>query len=412
MKILKSAITIILTIIIASSCAAIAGASVKAITESILITQYTEKRISINAAQDCEYSAKALGRVTVTTENNGVRGGKATFLITANKTTGTLPSMVTITENNYVTGATKTVRTYKVMVKAPTQTKFKTIRLSKGSNLVGALKNLGYTEKYTLKIKNSKIVKQVKSRSRLYSETHQMMTFDTYKKGSTTAGVYVKDTKVGTVTIEVGNYKPYIDLTNNTLILKYNPHGRAEDLYDETITDQLRNYDASRHDKLTFRTDSNYIRYSQRALYPFTTKRTGKTSITILDRNKPITTINVNIVKGTMAEVYKNNLGGETDADFLNYDDFIHVSYGEDTFDLADKIHTVVLNNDRKRTSCSKDNYTITGKSPDASVATIDNNGIIHAGFKAYTTPSINIRYTIKFTDGSAYTGTFYLGFD
>ena len=414
MKILKAAIVIILTIIIASSCAAIAGAAVEEITKSITVTQYKSKTVSVKDTADGDFSI--YGKVTkgdkkaVKVEFDSWKGNTSLFFsVTGKKTTGKKPVTVSFIKKNTETGATTVLKTIKVTVKKPSQTKFKTIKLSKGKNLVGALKTRGFTELYKLKIKNNKIAKFAGLNSTTFDDTYSLMSFNAYKKGTTKADVYVKDVKVGTVKIKVGNYKPYFDTKNHTITMKYNSHGRAADYYPSDITDYLRNYNYSHVEKLTFKTNTKYITYKKNALYPFAVKKTGKTSITVLDGKKKLATVKVKIVKGTMAEVYENNLGGDSDADFLNYENYLPVTNGDGTFNIFKEIDSIVLNNKGKDTSFSEKDYTITYSTKDTDYISVDNSGVVHATSKALEADSVTVDYTIKFADNSKFKGVFTL---
>ena len=413
MKILKAAIVIILTIIIASSCAAIAGAAVEEITKSITVTQYKSKTVSVKDTADGDFSI--YGKVTkgdkkaVKVEFDSWKGNTSLFSVTGKKTTGKKPVTVSFIKKNTETGATTVLKTIKVTVKKPSQTKFKTIKLSKGKNLVGALKTRGFTELYKLKIKNNKIAKFAGLNSTTFDDTYSLMSFNAYKKGTTKADVYVKDVKVGTVKIKVGNYKPYFDTKNHTITMKYNSHGRAADYYPSDITDYLRNYNYSHVEKLTFKTNTKYITYKKNALYPFAVKKTGKTSITVLDGKKKLATVKVKIVKGTMAEVYENNLGGDSDADFLNYENYLPVTNGDGTFNIFKEIDSIVLNNKGTGTSFSEKDYTITYSTKDTDYISVDNSGVVHATSKALEADSVTVDYTIKFADNSKFKGVFTL---
>ncbi|MEE3333958.1 MAG: hypothetical protein VZR54_06755 [Ruminococcus sp.] len=405
MKFLKASITFILSIIIATSAAAIAGAVAKAETNSINVTLYKDKNLDvIKDDGNFSYSAKVTGNkkaVIVDTEYGDTYTG---FRIIGNKLTGSKRATVKIIKTNNITDKSETVKTYKISVKKPKVKKLATIKLSKGQKMVGAIKN-DFCRECKLKVRNTKIVKPNGGCPDINTDRDvQLLTFNAKKKGSTTADVYIKNTKVGKVKIKVGAYKPYVDSKNKNVTLKYNSHGRAEDYYG--FSEYLRNYDYRIFDKLTYKTDSKYITYNKDDLYPFTINRTGSTTISICHKNKKLASIKAKIKTAKMADVFSNNLGGESDGDFLNYEHCVSYSTNT-TYDVFDNINSIVLNNKRKGTNFSKSDYKITYKSNDESTATIDEYGVAHIKPAALQAGSVSFKYTIKFSDKSVYTGTY-----
>lgn len=217
MKFLKASITFILSIIIATSAAAIAGAVAKAETNSINVTLYKDKNLDvIKDDGNYSYSAKVTGNkkaVIVDTEYGDTYTG---FMIIGNKLTGSKRATVKIIKTNNITDKSETVKTYKISVKKPKVKKLATIKLSKGQKMVGAIKN-DFCRECKLKVRNTKIVKPNGGCPDINTDRDvQLLTFNAKKKGSTTADVYIKNTKVGKVKIKVGAYKPYVDSKKKT----------------------------------------------------------------------------------------------------------------------------------------------------------------------------------------------------
>ena len=402
MKILKSAIAIIMTIIIAASCAAIAGAAVKETTKSITVTQNKDKTIKIkdNSKYDGKYYVKVTkgDKKAVEVDFTGWEGDKALFCITGREITKK-PVTVKIIRKSYHTGKKTTFKTLKVTVKKAEQKRFRTIKLSIGKNLTGVLNRNGFADHYKLKIKDTSIVK-CKHTSYGYVEIYDTLNFDTFKAGTTEADVYVRKTKVGTVKIKVGDYKPYLCLKDNTLTLKYSNHGRAKQPEDMNLV----NLNADLYENLTYKTDSEYFDCNMDSEYLFTTKKTGKTTLTILNGKEEIGTFDVNIVEAKMAEVYENNRYGDGDSDNLYYGNNLSVSNKSKTFNLFTKINNVVLNNKSKGTSFKKSDYKITYSTKDTKYVKVSKKGVVTVKKNAAKKGTASIKYTIKFADKSKYT--------
>lgn len=411
MRIFKSTLGIILSLIVASSCAVVADAAGKtakssksAVKKTITVTQHKTKEIKIKYDSACSVSVKATGnKKAVRIEYNGFQDGKKHYLITGKSVTGKKPATVKVVKENYKTGKKTTFRTYKVNVKAPEEKKFAAIKLSTGTNLLGSIKDRGFCSYYTLRIKDTDVVSLTKSAVKGIMNNDVCYTFDAHKQGETEADVCVKKVKVGTVKIKVGDYKPYLNLKDNILVLKYNKHGRAQNIYESDITASLRNYDYS-YDDESFVTDGKYIEYKSGEDPSFITKKTGDTAITVLGGDKELATVNVKIVKGTMAEVYMNNLSGDGDSESLHYENIIGVSNGETTFDMFTPINNIVLNNESKGTKFSKKDYKITYSVKNTKYASVDKKGVVHLKKNAPKKGCVVVDYKISFSDKSTCT--------
>lgn len=132
----------------------------------------------------------------------------------------------------------------------------------------------------------------------------------------------------------------------------------------------------------------------------------------------------INVVKASMSDVFDYNTVWNQ---ITNGDDVID-QFGsgsiylskEKSFDLMKEIDSLVLNHKKKGTRFSKDDYTISFKSTDTDVFTIDENGMINAVMtydqllksgKCDKEGNYNVdfSFTIKFSDNSVYNGIFYL---
>ena len=411
MKLIKTSLSVFLALIIALSSLIITTAA-SYDTKNMTITVYKQKVVSVKAKFNCEYSHKVTGFKKAVKVESYTYQGRAYYHITAKKLTETDKPTVKLIEKNLSTGKKTTLKAYKITVKDVKNSSFRAIKLSVGADLVGAVKN-SYTRAYTLKIRDESIA-MVNPKSTVQdnigADNYQFFGFNTFRKGTTTADIYLYGTKkkVGTVKLVVGDYKPYVDSRFSTLTLKYNKHGLAE--YNYGFAHVLHNYKYGA--KLTYKYDTKYLKIKKSGLNSVIPKKRGTVKITAYAGDVKAGTFKVNIVKGTMAEVFANNTGGESDGDFLNYDDFIHISDGKKTFNLFNKINKAVLNNENKGTSFAEEDYTVTYKSPDETVATVDENGKVHAGAKASEGDQISLWYSLKFSDGSTFTDTFTLGFD
>ena len=424
MSVLKKSAGIVLSVILAAS-VTVLPANVSAATKDITLKRFGGYTYSIEREPGYSYSYKVSSNSgkNIKVTDSFPYGDYVVYIAAKNKTGATL-STVKIKKTNEATGVKTTIDKINVKVTSNSKQTFKKIKISKGVEKKVAVKckisdeYSSNSAPYKLKIKNTKIAKFV--RSEKVSGTDYCYCYITgKKKGSTSADVYAAGTKVklGKVKIKVGSYKAKIDPLYKDLKLKYNSHGSVENYYWENNPAVVNQKTDA---KYSYKISKKIATIKSKRIYP---KKTGKAKVTVYQKLKgkkktKVGKFNLQVIKGTMAEVFRNNKNGDSDADFLNYDNWMHLSEGETSFNLAKLIDKIVLNNKSKGTSFSKNDYSITYTRSDSDVAIVDSLGAVHA----IITPdqmiarnnqeSIEIGFKIKFSDNSTYSDVFYLGID
>ena len=154
-------------------------------------------------------------------------------------------------------------------------------------------------------------------------------------------------------------------------------------------------------------------------------KSIGTTKVNFYEKYKKKKTnigfITVKVTEGTMAEVFEYNtrpVYDSDDPDEGGYNDFYAPCYvwsvadNKDTYNIFDEINSLVLNYDRKKTSFSSDEYSITygGGHPDYAV--IDENGVVtrkvtseQLKAEGKESQEVEFTFTINFADNSVYRG-------
>ncbi|MBQ5399492.1 MAG: Ig-like domain-containing protein [Ruminococcus sp.] len=405
MKLFKQTITIFLSIIIA--CASMAVASAKENeTQTITMKQFTEYFYSVTSKLNCEYSFKVENNKSKAVEvYDYYTNGNYTVCITSHKAVKDTKPAIRIYEKN--NGDENLNKTLVVNVKKAKVKNLGTIKVNKGDVSFKFKAGFKYSGGFSCKSGNKKIVKNVSCWT-IDDEKNATLSMKAIKNGSARVDIYdyISKQKVAKLKVKVGSFKASVSNAYRKITVKYSKNGQHPfDLYDIVNNPK-------KGAKYTYKSDSKKLKIRGDYVYA---KKTGNAEIKVYEKaktKKKIGTIKVKMIKATMAETYANNINGDADAFCLNYEDFMEVSNGETTFDLFKDINNTVLNNKFKGTSFSKDEYKITYESEDESVATIDENGLVHAGEKALDKNSVSIRYTISFSDGSSFTDIYYLGIE
>ncbi len=453
MNLLRKTAGIILTLIIALSVIAVPTAVFAAEeaveTKNLILNRFGGYTYTIDkeAGYWYGYSVKDNNNNAITVdiddwpgyyENNWV-------YIAATKETGNVKPQVEIYKESKVTGEKTTIANFIVKVKKFKKIDFGTVKISKGKNKEVLVQkcntNWAYSyavlntgNAYKLKIKNKKIASCRYIWANEYNKNDTLFNFTGKKKGTTTADVYINDTKVkvGTIKIKVGNYKAKLDPRCKTKKDKYSKYGSLQH-YTLSGDDYVLNRKSNA--VYSFKAaDTNVVslkRVSKNSKdYKVIPKKVGSTKIYVYEKvkNKKKTklgTINYIVEPATMAEVFSFNalyypLYDDEDRIDIFEGASLNLSNGEKSIDFIKDMNELVMNHKEKEAHFTSGDYTVTFENTDSEVVSVDENGIVSSNVtydelmtmrkydpKNYDYYYMDLGYTIKFTDGSSFYGIY-----
>ncbi len=449
MTLIKKTAGIILSLIIALSAAAVPTAVFAAENEELTLKRFGGYTYEIKKEAGYDYDIKVSDNsgksVAAEMHYNDLYNSVE---IAALKKTGDTKPVVEVIKENRATGEKTTITSFKVTVKNYDKLNFGTVKISKGKNKKVLVKKCNVSSEYswakslnsdvyTVKVKNKKIATfRNTDTDDVYKNTY--FSFNGKKKGATTGTVYISGTKVkvGTIKIKVGTYKAKVDPLNRIYDAQYNMHGPADKYYiDADAKDFILN--AKSGAKYSYKIANSKVAKLDNlggGHYAITTKKVGTTAIKVYEKLKNQEKTKIGVMKlrvknATMAQVFEYNA---THSDVSNGEDIIdqfgsdimYLSQGESGYDLADEIDKLVLNHSVKGTRFSADEYSITYRSTDTSVFTVDEKGIIKAvlTYDQFKTSGrekdenivfeVDIAFKVSFCDGTGYDGIFRMGIE
>lgn len=400
---LKTTVSIILTLIITASAAILTSFAAEKTTKKTLV-QYTVKSFSDTKTSSKEYKCKVKNNsknyidIDFSDEGNNYR-----LSVTAKKKTSEKKPTVTIYyEKN---GEMFTVKKYKITVNAPEKINFENVKINEKMTKSITLKN-PYTKTYTFKYKK-KIAKIYKS----YTKKGEKYTYKVkgLKKGATTVKVYLKGTKkkIGSFNFTVGDYATKVKKNYKTLNLNYNAHGSSN--YMKGCSINLDSILKHKKHKAVYSAIVDNEKVASTIIeddttYIYSTGK-GETTAEIFqkigkEKKKQIATIKINVTKTKMSFVCEQNMLWFDGGIFGSGDMREYLNPG-DTLNLKKTIVNSLIDNIYTGSHFKKSLYSISYKSSDTSVVTVNSDGKATAKKVGLA----EIKYTITFSDKSVFKG-------
>lgn len=259
-------------------------------------------------------------------------------------------------------------------------------------------------KKYTLQIANEKIAQQVGKLKIKNGKT--VCKIKGVNAGSTTIKVTAKGETLGSFKVTVYKKDASLRAKKKNITLKYNSHGSSAYMKDCHI--YARNFVVFPHPQAKYTAQSeNYeiVNHTNDGLIYTVNK--GTTSVTIYEtigsQKRSMGVVTIKVTSATMAYVAKENkrFYGEDIFGKGNKYECVYLKGKNRKFRMQSRIKECLINNIYTGSNFSKNSYEITYESLKPDVATVSKNGIV-SGKKSGKT---KIKYTIKFSDNSIFTG-------
>lgn len=287
-------------------------------------------------------------------------------------------------------------------VSASEEPVFPNIRIKSGFSLKVKLDNPD-SAKYTVKIKNTKIAKQI-TKCRI-SKGNTVFKIKGLSKGRTVAKVFSKGKQIGKFKINVYIADATLKESCKNLTLKYNSHGSSVYMTNCHIyAEDLVKYKHPKAEYSALSDDYNIVNHTNDGLIYTVNK--GTTQLKIYEKigkadKRALGTVNITVKEAKMASVASENEKFYPEGIFGKGNKYECVYTGE-SLRIQGRIKECLINNKYTGSAFKKSQYKITYKSSNKKIATVNKVGKI-TGKKEGST---NIRYKIRFSDKSYFTGS------
>ncbi len=323
--------------------------------------------------------------------------------------------IITVYKNN---GGKKTViKKFQITVKPAYKIKMDNIRINSSTEKEITLSN-PYEKDYRLEY-NKKIID---IKQNLYDGDMEYHTLIGLKKGKTKVKAYLEGTKeyIGSFTVKVGDFGAFIKEDYQNTEICYNKHIDSCDLIDGhlNLSEAIENY--HNNSVYTITSDDSELIGSKNIDYDsfytdinskfalIYSKKTGTATLAVYEKRgkekeKKIGTIKLRVRQAKDSEVYNSYC--EFDNDGIFYENFMSPG---DSYDLKKAVVERYLNLGEKQYHFKKDEYTFRAESTRPEIVSVDKNGVCHCHAVDYdgNVPSHEIKYEIKFKDGSSVSGS------
>ena len=374
-------------------------------TEKVSVMVFKSKNLTFEKAESDIYNCKVTnndeGFISVSANNEGgfywlmVKGKKAT--------TDTIKPVITVSQKK--DGKTVTVKKFRITVKPAETVKMSDVKINKDTSTVLHLKN-----PYETEYKFSLSKKIVSIKQRLFNGNDAAYTLKGLKNGTTTVKAYIKGTKtlIGSFKITVGDFKPVIKKSFQSLTVCFNEHMKETEFLPGGVIElgeAVRYFHSG--GKITAKAkDKTIVDIKTSPATDVTPKAVkligktaGKTIVTLYETvgktKTKIGTIKLTVKRAKDSKVYEGNR--ELDNDGIFYENFI--SPGE-KYDLKKAVINKYVNFKGTKSHFDTDEYTFTAKSSHPSILSVNEKGVVTC-HKIDKKGVCKISYTIVFADGS-----------
>ena len=404
---MKKIISFCLVLAVMLSLTVIPSRAVDAEKKSLMV--YTSLNLTFEKPESENYNCKITnndeGFIAVGANNEG---GYYWLTVKGKKATADAPKpVITVTQKK--DGKTIIIRKFKITVKPAVKVKMTDVKINKGTSTVLKLKN-----PYDLDYKFSLSKKVVSMAARYRDGKNAFYTLKGLKKGTTTVKAYIKGTKtlIGSFKITVGDFKPAVKKSFQSLTVCFNEHMKKTDFLPGGAIDlgeavSLFHAGGKITAKVKDKTLAGVKATEATDVTPEAVKligkAAGKTTVTLYETvgktKVKIGTINLTVKRAKDSKVYAGNR--ELDNDGIFYENYI--SPGE-KFNLKKAVVGKYLNCSATKSHFDADEYTFTAKSSHPSILSVNEKGVVTCR-KIDKKGVCKISYTIVFADGSKATG-------
>ena len=366
-----------------------------------------------NEDYECEVSNNSNKYIKVESNNEGEYYW---LTVTSNKATKKREKPI-ITVYQEKGGKKTVIKKFQITVKPAYRIKMENKKINIGTEKEIVLNN-PYEKDYRLEY-NKKIID---IRQNLYDGDYEYHTLIGLKKGKTKVKAYLEGTKkyIGSFTVKVGDYGAYIKEDYINTEICYNKHIDTCDLINGhlNLSEAIENY----HNNAVYSVDSSNAELIGSKIVPYDSfytdinskfaviysKKTGSETLNVYEKRgkgkkKKIGTIKLNVRQAKDSEVFDSYR--EFDNDGIFYENFMSPG---DSYDLKSAVVERYLNLGDKKYHFKENEYAFTAKSTRPEIVSVDENGVCHCHAVDYNSngPSHEIKYEIRFEDGSVSSGS------